>query len=320
MTSRDRSPAPLHPRAPASLLPFLAELYAAYPEWRQRDLIAHLRRAIPGYAEGVWTASMPLNAGPSALPPPLRRRFVRLLRRHTAETGVDLGHVIVCLDLALNPDTIDDRYASWAGDLGLHALSNYARRRDVPIDLPDTRSHANRSDLLADLDGDVLARRLHLWPGRELDAVFAYYAPLPEAEGVRSPSLREGLGEGAAQNPLPAPLSEGEGVQYVIHVSRRFSLFLADNDLLDEDGHLRRDAAAPDGPLHPVVRRYVFWEQMKNHLARFRPGRMARLAARATLADTPELRAEISWVVEQFVDFLRAGQIKESTDFTDFTD
>lgn len=277
------------------LLAFIDELRAAYPEWRQRDLIAHLRRAIPGYAEGVWTAAMPLNAGPSALPPPLRRRFVRLLRRHTKETGVDLGHVFVCLDLALNPDTIDDRYASWAGDLGLHALSNYARRRDVPIGQPDTRSHANRADLLADLDGDVLARRLRLWPGRELEAVCAYYAPRPQGEGVRSPALREGSGEGVAP----------------VHVARRFALFLAGNNLLDEAGDVRADAAAPDGPLHPVVRRYVFWEQMKDHLARFRPGRMARLATRATLADTPELRAELTWVVEQFVEFLRAGLVAE---------
>ena len=281
------------------LLALIADIRAAYPDWRQRDLIAHFRRAIPGYAEGVWTASMPLNAGPSALSPPLRRRFVRLLRRHTAETGVDLGHVFVCLDLALNPDTIDDRYASWAGDLGLHALSNYARRRDVPIDLPDTRSHANRSDLLADLDGEALARRLRFWPGRELDAMLAYYAPLPgplpPGEGVRSPSPWEGLGEGEA---APA------------HVSRRFRLFLADNDLLDADG-VRPGAADPDGPLHLIVRRYVFWEMMKDHLARFRPGRMARLATRATLTDTPELRAELTWVVEQFVDFLQTGLLAE---------
>ncbi len=280
--------------------PFLAyidEIRAAYPEWRQRDLIAQLRRAIPGYAEGVWTASMPLNAGPSALPPPLRRRFVRLMRRHTAETGVDLGHVFVCLDLALNPDTIDDRYASWAGDLGLHAFSNYARRRDVPVGLPDTRSHANRSDLLADLDGDVLARRLRLWPGRELDAVFAYYDPRQPDEGARSLPPGQGVG----------------GAPHAAHVSRRFSLFLADNDLLDAAGGVRSDAADPDGPLHPVVRRYIFWEQMKNHLARLRPGRMARLAARASLADTPELRAELTWVVEQFVAFLRQGLMAETT-------
>ena len=309
------------------LLALIADIRAAYPDWRQRDLIAHFRRAIPGYAEGVWTASMPLNAGPSALSPPLRRRFVRLLRRHTAETGVDLGHVFVCLDLALNPDTIDDRYASWAGDLGLHALSNYARRRDVPIDLPDTRSHANRSDLLADLDGEALARRLRFWPGRELDAMLAYYAPLPgplpPGEGVRSPSPWEGLGEGAAQNPLPNPLPPGEGARSPspweglgageaapAHVSRRFRLFLADNDLLDADG-VRPGAADPDGPLHLIVRRYVFWEMMKDHLARFRPGRMARLATRATLTDTPELRAELTWVVEQFVDFLQTGLLAE---------
>jgi hypothetical protein len=113
-----------------------------------------------------------------------------------------------------------------------------------------------------------------------------------------SPSLREGLGEGGAAIP--------------VHVSRRFTLFLADNDLLDATGHVRPDAADPDGPLHPVVRRYIFWEQMKDHLARFRPGRMARLAARANLADTPELRAELSWVVEQFVDFLRSGLAAET--------
>ena len=37
--------------------------------------------------------------------------------------------------------------------------------------------------------------------------------PLPQGEGVRSPSLREGLGEGRAQDPLPNALPQGEGVQ-----------------------------------------------------------------------------------------------------------
>ena len=35
--------------------------------------------------------------------------------------------------------------------------------------------------------------------------------PLPKGEGVLSPSLWEGLGEGAAEVPLPIPLPEGEG-------------------------------------------------------------------------------------------------------------
>ena len=74
---------------------------------------------------------------------------------------------------------------------------------------------------------------------------------------------------------------------------------------------MRPGAADPDGPLHLIVRRYVFWEMMKDHLARFRPGRMARLATRATLTDTPELRAELTWVVEQFVDFLQTGLLAE---------
>jgi uncharacterized protein YqjF (DUF2071 family) len=36
--------------------------------------------------------------------------------------------------------------------------------------------------------------------------------PLPQGEGVQSPSPREGLGEGHTQDPLPNPLPQGEGV------------------------------------------------------------------------------------------------------------
>lgn len=267
--------------ARASLLAFVDEVRAAYPGWRQRDLIANFRRAIPGYAEGVWTASMPTNSGPSDLPPEMRRRLKRLLRQDAAESGVDLGHVLVCLDLALTPDLIEDHFASWAGDLGLHALANYLNQTAIPIGLPDTRTHANRSDLLADLDGEVLSRRVT--PGRELDALFDYYAAEPPADPAGA------------------------------HVSRRFSLFLSDHDLLDEGGDVRGDAADPGGFLHRAVERYLFWEQMKNYLARFRPGRMVRLATRPDFTDAAELRAELGWVVEQFVAFLRAGLEEKGT-------
>lgn len=271
MTTRDR------------LLRFIDELRGEYPQWRQRDFIAHFRRAIPGYAEGVWTATMPLNAGPSRLRPDQAAHLWELLQRHSAESGVDLGHVLVCLDLALNPNTIEDHFASWAGDLGLHALTNYLNRSDIAIGGPDALSHANRADLLADLDGEVLARRL--WPGRELDAIFAYYDDEPPSDPD-------------AARPSP-------------HFSRRFELFLNDHDLLDDDGQVRHDAASSRGLIHRHTTRYIFWEQMKNHLARLRPGRMARLAAEPTFSDTPELRAEIAWVVEQFVDFLREGLAAE---------
>jgi hypothetical protein len=265
----------------AELLAFIDEVRAAYPDWRQCDVIANFRRAIPGYAEGVWTASMPLNSGPSNLPVAMRERLAALLQADAAESGVDLGHVLVCLDLAANPDVIDDHFASWAGDLGLHALVNYLEGTDVPIGLPDPLTHASRSDLLADLDGEVLARRIEA--GRELDALLAYYADAPPADPAAAP---------------PAAAA---------HVSRRFRLFLADHDLLDEHGALRADAADPDGFLYRAVARYVFWEQLKNYLAQFRPGRMLRLAAQPDFADEPALRAVIGRTVGQFVDFLRAG-------------
>jgi hypothetical protein len=269
----------------AELIAFIDEVRAAYPDWRQRDLIANFRRAIPGYAEGVWTAAMPFNSGPSNLPVAMRERLCALLQADAAESGVDLGHVLVCLDLAANPDTIDDHFASWAGDLGLHALVNYLDGTDVPIGLPDPLTHAARPDLLADLDGEVLARRVE--PGRELDAVIAYYADRPPSDPEAAP-------------PIAAA-----------HVSRRFRLFLADNDLLDERGVLRADAAAPDGFLYRAVARFVFWEQLKNHLAHFRPGRLLRLAAHGDFHDEPALRAAIGRTVEEFVEFLRAGLAEE---------
>jgi hypothetical protein len=265
--------------ARADLLAFIDEVRAAYPDWRQRDLIANFRRAIPGYAEGVWTVTMPFNSGPSNLPPEMRERLWALLQADAAESGVDLGHVLVCLDLELNADAIDDHFASWAGDLGLHALDNYQYGTNTPLGLPDTLTHANRGDLLADLDGDVLARRMA--KDCELDMAFTYYADEPPADP-------------------DAP-----------HVSRRFELFLRDHDLLDENGAVRMDAADPDSPFHRAVTRYLFWEELKNYMARLRPGRMAWLAARPEFKDVPELRAEITWVVEQFVEFLRAGLAEE---------
>jgi hypothetical protein len=265
----------------AELIAFIDEVRAAYPDWRQRDLIANFRRAIPGYAEGVWTATMPFNSGPSNLPPAMRERLGALLQADAAESGVDLGHVLVCLDLAANPDTIDDHFASWAGDLGLHALTNFSEGTAVPAGLPDPLTHASLSDLLADLDGEILARRAE--PGREMDALLAYYADEPPADPAAA------------------------------HHSRRFRLFLADHDLLDERGALRAGAAEPGGFLYRAVARYVFWEQLKNHLARFRPGRMIRLAARGGFEDAPELRAEIGRTVEGFVAFLREGLEREES-------
>jgi hypothetical protein len=264
--------------ARAALIAFVDEVRAAYPDWRQRDLIANFRRAIPGYSEGVWTAAMPLNSGPSNLPVAMRERLWALLREDAAESGVDLGHVLVCLDLALSPDLVDDHFASWAGDLGLQALSNYRRDEPIPVGLPDRRTHANRSDLLADVDGEVLARRMTA--DCELDAVFAYYADEPPV------------------NPLSA------------HVSRRFELFLRDYGLLDEGGAVRPDAADPDGLIGRAVARYVFWEQLKDHLARLRLGQMVRLAA-GHEPDNARLRAEIDRVVEGFVGFLRVGHAEE---------
>ena len=94
------------------------------------------------------------------------------------------------------------------------------------------------------------------------------------------------------------------------HVSRRFELFLRDYGLLDEGGAIRPDAADPDGLIGRTLARYVFWEQLKNHLARLRLGEMLRLAA-GQEPDAEALRAEVDWVVEGFVGFLRAGYTEE---------
>lgn len=265
----------------ADLIAFIDEVRAAYPDWGQRDIIANFRRAIPGYAEGVWTATMPFNSGPSNLPVEMRRRLASLLRADAAERGVDLAHVLVCLDLAASPDLIDDHFASWAGDLGLHAVANYLEGTDTPVGLPDPLTHANRADLLADLDGEALSRRAQ--PGSELDALIAYYGDTPPADPAAA------------------------------HFSRRFRLFAADHDLLDERGAVRADAAAAGGFLYRAVARYAFWEEFKNHLARFRPGRMIRLAARSDFEDQPALRAEIGRAVEGFVAFLREGLAAEGS-------
>lgn len=257
------------------LLVFLDALQAAYPLFGQRWVISHIRRAIPGYAEGVWTAAMPTNAGPSAFPKPIRQHLVNLLIKDAAESGVDLGHVLVCLDVRRTPNLIEDDFASWAGDLGLHALTNYLDGTAVPVGAPG--SHAATEDLLGDIDGANIALRAPR--GRELDAMFAYY-----------------------QTEVPA---------FMPSAASRFATFLGDMDLLDAQGEIVANAAAPDGLITQRLFDYVFWEQLKNHLARFRLDYMARQLRYRELEDAPALRKEIAVTAGQFVVFLQHGLAAE---------
>ena len=58
---------------------------------------------------------------------------------------------------------------------------------------------------------------LSVHPPAEDSPPLLWFGLFRRREEVRSPSLREGLGEGAAEDPLPNPLPEGEGVRLSAH-------------------------------------------------------------------------------------------------------
>ncbi|NJO16364.1 MAG: hypothetical protein HC877_11645 [Thioploca sp.] len=195
------------PNSPSPSIENLRELTqaieTAHPDWCQSDIVSQLRRSIPEYSRGIWSAAMPFNRGPSLLEENFQHKFREIVQQMIKQEGIDLGHVVASIDIAQSFDIIDDTHASWAGDLGSAVLTSFRERDHLQIG--PVGSRASMPDLLGDIDGDNIAH--HMLEGQELEALFNYY---------------QGIGE--------------------VNMSNRYTTFAQDLGLLDQVGRFQSNA------------------------------------------------------------------------------
>jgi hypothetical protein len=209
------------------LAALLAELRREYPQWQEQEIISQIRRSMPEYRQTIWRVALPFSRGDSDLPDGYRERLAQL-RHHAVDLEqVDLGHVFTSIDIKQSVDIVRDAYASWAGDLGTHVLSNFNKQAQVVVGSPD--SLASLADLHGDLDGDNIAN--HMPEGQPVTAILAYY------EGDET-------------------LMDG------VTVHSRFHTFARDMDLLDESGLLRVEKIHTHHALHKYTREFIEFDEI----------------------------------------------------------
>ena len=206
---------------------FLSDLQRDYPHWEQNEIISQLRRSMPEYRQAIWRIALPFSHGDSALAESCRERLNRLRRQAVDAEQLDLGHVFTSIDVKQSFDIIRDAYASWAGDLGTHVLSNFTRQAQVEVGSPD--SLASLADLHGDIDGDNIAN--HMPEGQPVAAVVAYYQ-----------------GDGA--------LMDG------VTVRSRFRTFARDMNLLDEGGIVHSDKVHARHALRNYTREFIEFDEI----------------------------------------------------------
>ena len=189
----------------------LKELYTAiqknHPDWDQSRIVSELRKVDYGSNDGrIWDMAMPFNRGNSNLSAAEQFDFQRIRQDMIQQDDLDIGHVLVAMDVQQSFDTITDSHASWAGDLGTAVLDAHASGSNVQL---GTNS-ASTADLLADVDGVNIAK--HMESGHEMEALFNYY--LGNGEHCEGATIKE-----------------------------RFSTFSADQDLLTDKGEMKTNAA-----------------------------------------------------------------------------
>jgi hypothetical protein len=209
------------------LAALFSDLQRDYPHWSQRMIISQLRRTMPAYTHGVWSAAMPFDRGDSELGDEYRARFKALRRRAITENGFDLAHVLTSIDVMLSVDFIRNAYASWAGDLGTHVLANLSRQASLTVGAPD--SPAGLADLHGDIDGDNIAT--HMPSDKPLAAVLAYYQ--------RDPTCMDG-----------------------VTVDSRFTTFARDQGLLDGAGVFGVDIDRARRAFHARTREFIMFEEL----------------------------------------------------------
>jgi hypothetical protein len=187
------------------------ELYSSiqknHPDWDQSQIASELRKVDYGSDDGrIWDMAMPFNRGNSQLSAAEQSDFQKIRQEMIQQDDLDIGHVLVAMDVQQSFDTITDSHASWAGDLGTAVLDAYSSGSNVQL---GTNS-ASAADLMADIDGVNIAN--HMESDHEMDALFNYY-----------------LGNG----------EHCEGAT----INDRFSTFSADQNLLTDKGEMKTDAA-----------------------------------------------------------------------------
>lgn len=178
-----------------------------HPDWDQSRILSELRKVDYGSDDGeLWSMAMPFNNGDSQLTAAEQQEFQRIREDMIQQDDLDIGHVLVSMDVQQSLDIIEDSHASWAGDLGTAAEDAYIAGTSVRLGT----GSATVADLMGDIDGDNIAN--HMEKGHEMDALFNYY-----------------LGQGQH--------CDGKTI------NDRFSTFSADLNLLDETGAMKSDAA-----------------------------------------------------------------------------
>jgi hypothetical protein len=205
----------------------LADLRRDYVQWQEQEIISQIRRSMPEYRQTIWRVALPFSRGDSELPDGYRERFAQLRRKAADLEQVDLGHVFTSIDIRQSIDIVRDAYASWAGDLGTHVLSNFNNQAQIVVGSPD--SLASLADLHGDLDGDNIAN--HMPEGRPVTAVVAYY------QGDES-------------------LMDG------VTVYSRFRTFAGDMGLLDDSGVLRFENVQTRHALRKYTREFIEFDEI----------------------------------------------------------
>lgn len=258
-----------------------SRIQAKHPEMSQGDMVSQLRRSIGKYAEGVWSVAMPFNKGPSELEPEFQKEFLAIRESMEHENGLDLGHVLASMDVAQSADImLNDAYASWAGDLGSAALETFGTQqgnKPVPMDIGNEKTSAGMTDIMADIDGDNIAR--HMEKGHELDAMLAYYR------------------------------NDGQYTNGVV-AENRFHSFATDLNLLDDQGNLRSDAT---DEICDTTMDFILQDNLKESFNQIKDmlldGKMPEKGSGFILeTNLPSLARDAS---QQFIDILAQGLSSE---------
>lgn len=205
----------------------LAELRREYPQWREHEIISQIRRSMPEYRQTIWRVALPFSRGDSDLADGYRERFAQLRRKGVDLEQVDLGHVFTSIDIKQSVDIVRDAYASWAGDLGTHVLSNFNKQAQIVVGSPD--SLASLADLHGDIDGDNIAN--HMPNGQPVSAVIAYY-------------------------------QGDETLMNGVTVRRRFHTFARDMNLLDDRGAVRTEKVPARHVLRNYTREFIEFDEI----------------------------------------------------------